>query len=149
VLRPYASPLPLGFFSFAVGMALMSGIGLGWLSSGQDVHAAGVLMAAFVFPLELLATVIALLTRDTAAATALGLFTTSWLGLGLLDVVNPTTGVAALVVLALACFAGTAFLLEDLRGSTRLVLRRGQAADAISSDTTEQRPAEPGVRDQL
>ncbi|MFF9127143.1 hypothetical protein ACF09J_28335 [Streptomyces sp. NPDC014889] len=28
-VRPYASPLPLGFFSFGIGMALLAGSGLG------------------------------------------------------------------------------------------------------------------------
>jgi succinate-acetate transporter protein len=203
-LRPYASPLPLGFFSFGVGMALLGGLGLGWLSSAQDVRAAGVLMAAFVFPLELVAAVIAVLTRDTAAATTLGLFTTSWLGLGLLDAFDPAqrtsrtiglfliafavmlipltvaaafgkvviavvlsvsiirtalqgayqlgapawvdaaNGVGALAIFVLAWCAGTAFLVEDLRGRTALVPRRGQAREAVAGSQTE-----PGVRQQL
>jgi succinate-acetate transporter protein len=202
VLRPYANPLPLGFFSFGVGMALLGGIGLGWLSTTQDVRAAGVLMAAFVCPLELVATLIAVLARDTGATTALGLFTMSWLGLGLLDALNPTQhtsatigvfllafavmlvplavaaaagkvlltvvlsvsvlrallqgafelgaprwtetadGVAALVIVVLAWCAGTAFLVEDLRGRTALVPRRGAADSAMDG-------AEPGVRQQL
>jgi hypothetical protein len=200
-LRPYASPLPLGFFSFGVGMALLGGIGLGWLSSAPDVRAAGVLMAAFVFPLELIAAVFAVFSRDTGAATTLGLFATSWLGLGLLDILDPAphtsrtvglflvtfaamlvplavaaafgkvlmtvvlsvsivravlqgayqlgapgwvdtaNGVAALTIFVLAWCAGTAFLVEDLRGRTALVPRRGQAREAIG--------LEPGVREQL
>lgn len=204
VLRPYASPLPLGFFSFGIGMALLGGIGLGWLSSAQDVRAAGVLMAAFVFPLELIAAVIAVLARDTGAATTLGLFTTSWLGLGLLDALDPVqhtsrtvglflvafalmlvplavaaafgkvlltvvlsvsivraalqaadefgaprwagtaNGVAALVIVMLALCAGTAFLVEDLRGRTALVPRRGPADEALDGVSRE-----PGVRQQL
>jgi hypothetical protein len=202
VVRPYVSPLPLGFFSFGVGMVLLGGIGLGWLSSAQDVRAAGVLMAAFVFPLELVAAIVAVLSRDTGAATTLGLFTTSWLGLGLLDVLDPTqqtsrtvglflvafaimlvplavaaafgkvlmtvvlsvsiaravlqgayqlgapawvdtaNGVAALAVFVLAWCAGTAFLVEDLRGPTALVPRRGQARAALAD-------GRPGVRQQL
>lgn len=69
VLRPYASPLPLGFFSFAVGMVLIAGTGIGWLGRG-DVTTVGVITALFVFPLRLMSTVFAVLTRDTAAATA-------------------------------------------------------------------------------
>jgi succinate-acetate transporter protein len=209
VLRPYANPLPLGFFSFGVGMILLAGLGLGWLSSAQDVRATGVLMATFVFPLELVATVVAVLVRDTAAATALGLYTTSWLGLGLLDVLNPAQqasrpvglflvafvimlvplavsavfgkrllavvlsasivraalqacfelgaprwtetadGIAALVLLALACYSGTAFLVEDLRGGSGLVPRRGHAADALERGADQPVSAEPGVREQL
>jgi uncharacterized protein len=212
VLRPYANPLPLGFFSFGVGMALLGGLGLGWLTSAPEIRAAGVLMAAFVFPLELLAAVVAVLARDTAAATALGLYATSWLAQGLLDALHPTqqtsravglflagfalmlvplavsavfgrpllalvlavsivraglqaayqfgapdwvdraTGVAALLLLALACLAGTAFLVEDVRGRTRLVPRRGPARDALdrnAGERTRDAPPEPGLRTQL
>lgn len=206
VLRPLAGPLPLGFFSFAVGMALLGAIGLGLLSTPPEVRTAGVLMAAFVFPLELVAAVVAMLSRDTAAATTLGLFATSWLGLGLLDVLNPAqqtdrtigvflatfalmlvplgvmaalgkqlmalvltfsilraataaayqlgaahwtelaNGATAFAVVALACYAGTAFLVEDLRGRTPLVPRRGAAAAAVPGGS---RPRDPGVRRQL
>jgi succinate-acetate transporter protein len=40
------------------------------------------MLMSFVFPLELVATVMAFLARDTLGATTLGLFTTSWLALG-------------------------------------------------------------------
>src|SRR5579875_2562551 len=49
----------------------------------KEAPQGGLLMAAFVFPLEGLAAVLAFLARDTLAATVLGLFTTSWLALGL------------------------------------------------------------------
>ena len=31
VVRPFASSLPLGFFSFAIGMLLLGGLANGWL----------------------------------------------------------------------------------------------------------------------
>ncbi len=83
-VRPYGSALPLGFFSFGVGMLLLGGIGVGWIH-GADTKTAGLLIALFVFPLELIAAVIAFLARDTASATALGLFSSSWLALGIAD----------------------------------------------------------------
>lgn len=212
VLRPYASPLPLGIFSFAVGMAVLGALGLGWLSSPQDVRTAGLLLAAFVFPLQLTAAVFAGLARDTVAVTILGFFATSWLALGLASALDPTqqtsraigvylaafalmlvplvvtvafgkvvlavmlaaslvraalqsayelgaphwsdtaNGVAALVVLALALYAGTAFLVEDVRGATPLVPRRGAAATARVADPVTQvhtGAPEPGTRGQL
>jgi uncharacterized protein len=76
------SALPLGFFSFGVGMFILAGIGVHSIPA-SDVKTAGLLLAAFVFPLELVATVIAFLARDTAGATTLGLFTGSWLAVGL------------------------------------------------------------------
>jgi succinate-acetate transporter protein len=87
-VRPLASALPLGFFSFAVGMLLLAGSGNGWLPP-SDQHTVGILLAAFVFPLETIAAVIAFLARDTFGATGLGLFSSSWLALGLTDVAGP------------------------------------------------------------
>jgi succinate-acetate transporter protein len=81
-VRPLGSALPLGFFSFGVGMFILAGIGVHSIPA-SDVKTAGLLLAAFVFPLELVATVIAFLARDTAGATTLGLFTGSWLAVGL------------------------------------------------------------------
>jgi uncharacterized protein len=84
VVRPYATSLALGFFSFGVGMLLLGGLGNGWLHP-SDRHTVGLLLASFVFPLELLAALIAFLARDTFGATGLGLFATSWLALGLAE----------------------------------------------------------------
>jgi uncharacterized protein len=50
----------------------------------DDIKTAGLTLAAFVFPLELVATIFAFLARDTAGATTLGLFTGSWLAVGLM-----------------------------------------------------------------
>jgi uncharacterized protein len=63
-------------------MFILGGIGIGSIPAG-DVKTAGLLLAAFVFPLELIATVIAFLARDTTGATTLGLFAGSWLAVGL------------------------------------------------------------------
>ncbi|MEU9242757.1 GPR1/FUN34/YaaH family transporter [Streptomyces sp. NPDC048385] len=212
VVRPYANPLPLGFFSFGIGMALLAGIGLDLVPADQ-IRSVGILLAVFVFPLELLATVMAFLTRDTGAATTLGLFATSWACLGGLYVVAPAqrtsvavgiylsafalmlvpltvvaffgkrllgavltvsvlrallaaayqlgaphsvqlaSGAAALLLVMLAFYAGTAFLVEDVRQHTVLpVLRRGDARRAIEDDLPDQHgrvPREPGIRRQL
>jgi succinate-acetate transporter protein len=84
MLRPIGSGLPLGFFSFAIGMLLLGCQAIGWIpvSEQKDV---GMLLMSVVFPLELLATIFAFLARDTLGATTLGLFTTSWLALGWFD----------------------------------------------------------------
>ncbi|MGW4487405.1 hypothetical protein ACWEOE_26605 [Amycolatopsis sp. NPDC004368] len=211
-VRPYASPLPLGFFSFGVGMALLGGVGLG-LVVGDQVRTAGILLAGFVFPLEFLAAVIAFLARDTGAAAALGLFATSWLGLGVVHVVAPqqqtsvalgfylgafalalvplivvaflgkallgivltvsalrsalsaayqfgaptvierASGWVAFALFVLALYAGTAFLLEDVRQRTTFpILRRAAARQAVEGDVSAQNarlPHEAGVRNQL
>ena len=80
-LRPIGSGLPLGFFSFGIGMLLLGCFAIGWIPVAEQKQV-GMILMSFVFPLELVATVMAFLARDTLGATTLGLFTTSWLTLG-------------------------------------------------------------------
>jgi uncharacterized protein len=84
VVRPYANPMPLGFFAFGIGMFLYAALSAPWVKP-TEAHTIGILLAVFVGPIELLATVIAFLARDTASAAALGLFSVSWISAGLLD----------------------------------------------------------------
>jgi hypothetical protein len=88
MLRPIGSGLPLGFFAFGIGMLLLGCSAIGWIPvlEQKDV---GLFLMTFVFPLELVATIVAFLARDTLGATTLGLFTTSWLALGLADYTSP------------------------------------------------------------
>src|SRR5689334_8802466 len=87
-LRPIGSGLPLGFFSFGIGMLLLGCFAIGWIPVAEQKNV-GMLLMSFVFPLELVATVFAFLARDTMGATTLGLFTTSWLALGWLSEAGP------------------------------------------------------------
>lgn len=99
-LHAYATALPLGLAAFAVGMCLLAGQGLGWFPPTQSTSLA-ILIAAFVTPLQFLAATFALLSRDSGAAMLMGLFSTSWLALGLLMLATrpPHRGVAAGVFL--------------------------------------------------
>jgi uncharacterized protein len=134
MLRPIGSSLPLGFFAFAIGMLLLGCAAIGWIPvlEQRDV---GMLLISFVFPLELLATIMAFLARDTLGATTLGLFTTSWLALGWADYASPpgTTSVTlgiylfgfgtAALLLALMSTLGKPFFTVLLLGSVaRMVL---------------------------
>jgi uncharacterized protein len=121
-VKPYGSALPLGFFSFGIGMIVLGGIGLGWVH-GADVKTAGILLAAFVFPLEFLSAVIAFLARDTASAASLGMFSTSWLAVGLVHVFGQPGQRSEAVGLYLVMFgimvlalAAAAFLGKPLLG---------------------------------
>ena len=87
VLRPVGSGLPLGFFSFGIGMLLLGCSAIGWIPVNEQKDV-GMFLVRFVFPLELVATVFAFLARDTLGATTLGLFTTSWLALGWADIAS-------------------------------------------------------------
>jgi len=116
-LRPLGNPLPLGLFSFGIGMLLLAAQSTGWVPPSEQLQV-GLLLASFVFPLEAVAMVMAFLARDTMAATVLGMFSTSWLGLGLV-LITGTPGAISLTegffllgfaaaVISLALIAGTA-----------------------------------------
>src|SRR5436305_15211454 len=81
-LRPLANPLPLGLYSFGIGMLLLGAQSTGWIPLKENLQV-GLVLASFVFPLEVVAAIFAFLARVTLAATVLGLFTTSWLTVGL------------------------------------------------------------------
>jgi uncharacterized protein len=110
MLRPIGSALPLGFFSFGIGMLLLGCSAIGWIpvSEQKDV---GMMLMSFVFPLELLATIVAFLARDTLGATTLGLFTTSWLALGWADFASPPGSTSVTLGIYLFGFATAAALL--------------------------------------
>jgi succinate-acetate transporter protein len=110
MLRPIGSALPLGFFSFGIGMLLLGCAGIGWIPASEQKDV-GELLMAFVFPLELVATVIAFLARDTLGATTLGLFTTSWLSLGWADLSAPAGSTSVTLGIYLFGFATVALLL--------------------------------------
>jgi succinate-acetate transporter protein len=112
MLRPIGSGLPLGFFAFGIGMLLLGCSAVGWIpvSEQKDV---GMMLMAFVFPLEAIATIVAFLARDTVGATTLGLFTTSWLSLGWADQSSPAGSTSVTLGIYLFGF-GTAALLLGL-----------------------------------
>lgn len=134
VVRPYGSPLPLGFFSFGVGMFLYAALSVPWVKP-TELHTVGLLLVAFVAPLEFLATVLAFLARDTASGVALGLFSASWLAGGLADltarpgVLSAADGffligfAIVIVLLAIPAFTskpmiGVLLLVADTRAAT-------------------------------
>jgi succinate-acetate transporter protein len=87
VLRPIGNPLPLGFLALAGGTLLVSGLQLGWLDPAEGQNVALILLA-FVFPLQLLASVFGYLGRDVAAGTGMGILSGTWLSIGLVTLVN-------------------------------------------------------------
>lgn len=109
-LRPIGSALPLGFFSFGIGMLLLGAQALAWIPLYEQKNV-GMMLVAFVFPLELLATVVAFLARDTLGATTLGLFTTSWLSLGWSEMSSPPGAKSVTTGIYLFGFAAVAILL--------------------------------------
>ena len=97
--------MPLGMFAFGIGMLLLAAEGAGWAPVSEATQF-GILLAAFVFPLEGLAAVMAFAARDTLAATVLGLFTTSWLALGLVLITGTPGAISTAEGVYLLGFAG-------------------------------------------
>ena len=113
MLRPIGSALPLGFFSFGIGMLLLGCLAIGWIPADEQ-RDVGLLLVSFVFPLELVATIFSFLACDTLGATTLGLFTTSWLALGLADLSAAPGAKSTALGIYLFGFATAVLLLSSL-----------------------------------
>jgi succinate-acetate transporter protein len=121
VVRPYGSSIPLGFFAFGIGMFLYAALDAEWVKATQG-HSIGLLLAGFVAPLELVATIFAFLARDTVAGATLGLFAGSWFvgGLATMEakpgVLDPALGyffiafTVVVLLLAVVAFLGKPFI---------------------------------------
>jgi uncharacterized protein len=82
VLRPVASPLPLGFLALAVATIPFTAVQLGWVAPTEGRAAAIGAIAATV-PLQLLASLFGFLARDVVAATGMGVLAGTWGTVGL------------------------------------------------------------------
>jgi uncharacterized protein len=82
MLRPLGNPLPLGFLALAGGTLLVAGLQLEWLQPTDGAQVA-IILIAFVFPLQLVASVFGFLARDVVAGTGMGLLSGTWLSIGL------------------------------------------------------------------
>ena len=63
VLRPLATPLPLGFLALVLATTAFAAVQLGWVLPA-DGRIAGLVAVAATVPLQLLASVIGFLARD-------------------------------------------------------------------------------------
>src|SRR5690242_17452 len=77
MLRPLANPLPLGFLALGAGTLVVAGLQLEWIAPTEGRSVALILLA-FVFPLQLLASVLGFLARDVVAGTGMGLLSGTW-----------------------------------------------------------------------
>ena len=112
VLRPLASPLPLGFFAFGMGSILQSALQFGLIPQGEVPYLA-LVFGVFVFPLELLAAILAFPARETVGATTLSIIAFSWLGTAFVtyaaapDPASPTLGVLYLSIALILLLLGS------------------------------------------
>jgi succinate-acetate transporter protein len=109
ILRPVATPLPLGFLALVLATTVFSAVQLGWVAPDQGRVAAIAAVAATV-PLQFAVAVMGFLARDPVAVTGMGLLAGTWAVVGLttltsvpgtvspgLGVLLLTSGVAMLV----------------------------------------------------
>lgn len=94
VLRPVASPLPLGFLALALATVPFAAVQLGWVAPTEGRVAAIGAVAATV-PLQLLASVLGFLARDVVAATGMGVLAGTWGTVGLTTLTSPPGAVSA------------------------------------------------------
>lgn len=103
-LRPIGSPLVLGLSGLAVASLVESGLELRWIAASQTPYV-GITALTIPFVLPLTACVLAYLARDAATGTAAGVIATTWLSLGIVQVVaspHATSGALGLMLIAAA-----------------------------------------------
>lgn len=106
VLRPVATPLPLGFLALFVATTAFACLQLGWLpaAEGRAVALAALLLTV---PLQLLASVLGFLARDPVAGTGMGVLAGTWAAVGYLTLTTPpgtsSAGLGVVLLLAAAC----------------------------------------------
>ncbi len=72
VLRPIATPLPLGFLALFVATLSFSAVQLSWIDTSQG-HIVALPALTLTVPLQLIASVMGFLARDPVAATGMGM----------------------------------------------------------------------------
>jgi hypothetical protein len=71
VVRPIASPVALGLYGLAAGTLVLAGQQLGWVDPGERKPVA-LILVAFPFLAQFVASLWSTLARDGVAATAMG-----------------------------------------------------------------------------
>jgi uncharacterized protein len=87
VLRPIGNPLPLGFLALAGATLVVSGLQLAWLQQEEGRQVA-LIVLAFVFPLQLIASVFGFLARDVVAGTGMGVLAGTWLSIAMIKLTS-------------------------------------------------------------
>jgi uncharacterized protein len=129
MLRPLATPLPLGFLALFVATFAFSTVQLGWVAEGQGaIIALGVLI--FTVPLQLVASVMGFLARDPVAATGMGILAGTWAAAALTTFRTPpgasTEGLGVILVAA-AC----ALLVPAVAGRAKGIAAAVMALSAL------------------
>jgi uncharacterized protein len=135
VLRPYASPMSLGFLALCGSAVMLSGLQLGWFSL-TETPIISVVLVLFAFPLQLLASIFGFLCRDMVAATGMGILAGSWLATGTTKILllpgaaSPVLGAFLIIVGAVLLVPATVATLD--KGVPALVLFAAAAKFVLS-----------------
>lgn len=103
-VRPIGSPLALGLCGLAVASLVESGLDLSWIAISQTPYV-GIAVLTLPVVLPLIASVLAYLAGDAATGTAAGVIATTWLSLGVVQLVDSpdaTSGALGLMLIAAA-----------------------------------------------
>lgn len=82
LLRPIATPLPVGMLALAVGSIVLAGQQLRWVSVDQN-HVIALCLFGFVVPLQMISFVFGYLSRDEGTASALATLSGTWFAIAL------------------------------------------------------------------
>lgn len=88
MLRPVATPLPLGFLGLFVATLSFSSVQLDWIPPSQGSVVALAALALTV-PVQLVASVFGFLARDPVAATGMAILAGTWGAAGLATLTSP------------------------------------------------------------
>jgi succinate-acetate transporter protein len=119
VLRPLATPLPLGFLALVLATVSFSALQLGWIPPTEG-RIAGLVAVFATVPLQLLAAVMGFLARDPVAATGMGVLAGTWGVVGLSTLTSPP-GATSKELGVLLVTAGLCMLVPAVSAGAKLV----------------------------
>jgi succinate-acetate transporter protein len=119
VLRPLATPLPLGFLALVLATVTFSAVQLGWVPPTEG-RIAGLTAVFATVPLQLLAAVMGFLARDPVAATGRGVLAGTW-GIVGLSALTSTPGATSKELGILLVTAGLCMLVPAVSAGAKLV----------------------------
>ncbi|MET9315441.1 hypothetical protein ABZX12_26810 [Kribbella sp. NPDC003505] len=126
-LRPIGAPMSIGLYALAAATFVLAGLQLSWVPSTEGKNVALVLLG-FAFTGQLLASVLAFLSRDGTVGTAMGVLSLTWLVTGLILFRSPpgaTSDTLGLLLLlsgtAMTLLAATAAMSKLIPGVVFLV----------------------------
>jgi uncharacterized protein len=119
VLRPVATPLPLGFLALGVATFSFAALQLRWIPASEG-HTVALGVLVLTAPLQLLAAVMGFLGRDPVAATGMGILAGTWGAACLATLTSPPDSVSDGLGVLLLC-AAACLLVPGAAAHTKLV----------------------------